>query len=298
MTAIEHTIWRLDDDAEIAAISEAVGRSPVVIADGHHRYETSLAYRDERRADEGAGGPADATMMLVVELVDDELTVRPIHRLVSGLPSGTDLAVALESRGFSPAGSATAAEVADGQVLAAMNEADAIAVVRSDGSATLLHPDPAAFGGVPDLDSARVAQALAGLPAHDVVYQHGTDLVQAAVAAGAADAGLLLRPATVRPDRRQRPHRRAHAGQDDVLPSEAQDRHRVPPHADADVDLSGPAEHSGARPPVRAGSVHACSAHEPVRRTRRRSEGTLGAVPASWVGAGHDRGRRLRRPPQ
>jgi hypothetical protein len=136
-------------------------------------------------------------MVLVVELVDDELTVRPIHRLVRGLPTGTDLAAALEGRGFSPAGAATVADVADGAVLAAMTEAEAIAVVGPEGSATLLHPDPETFAGVADLDSARVAQALAGLPAHDVVYQHGTDLVQAAVVSGDADAGVLLRPATV-----------------------------------------------------------------------------------------------------
>ena len=65
------------------------------------------------------------------------------------------------------------------------------------GTATLLHPDRETFAGVADLDSARVAQALAGLPAHDVVYQHGTDLVQAAVVSGDYQAGILLRPATV-----------------------------------------------------------------------------------------------------
>ena len=46
-----------------AAIADAVGAAPVVIADGHHRYETSLAYRDERRAADGAG-PRDATLCL------------------------------------------------------------------------------------------------------------------------------------------------------------------------------------------------------------------------------------------
>ena len=194
---VEHTVWRVDEPDEVEAIAAAVGSSPVVVADGHHRYETSLAYRDERRAEEGPGGPADATMVLVVELVDDELTVRPIHRLVRGLPAGTDLAAALEGRGFSPAGAATVADVADGAVLAAMTEAEAIAVVGPEGSATLAAPRSRHVRRRRRPRQRSVAQALAGLPAHEVVYQHGTDLVQAAVVSGDADAGILLRPATV-----------------------------------------------------------------------------------------------------
>src|SRR6185295_5974741 len=48
---------------------------PVVVADGHHRYETSLAYKGEREAAEGSAGDAGATMTYIVELVEDELTV-------------------------------------------------------------------------------------------------------------------------------------------------------------------------------------------------------------------------------
>ena len=57
-----------------------------MIADGHHRYETSLAYRDEQRAVHGPPGATTSVLTYVVELVDDELTVLPIHRLLSGLP--------------------------------------------------------------------------------------------------------------------------------------------------------------------------------------------------------------------
>ena len=64
---------------------------PVVIADGHHRYETSLTYRDEQRGRPTATAPgADAVLTYVVELVDDELEVLPIHRLVTALPDGLD----------------------------------------------------------------------------------------------------------------------------------------------------------------------------------------------------------------
>src|SRR4029077_1915435 len=44
---VHHRIWRLEQPAVLEAISAAVGGAPVVIADGHHRYETALHYRDE-----------------------------------------------------------------------------------------------------------------------------------------------------------------------------------------------------------------------------------------------------------
>src|SRR5690606_33705388 len=67
---VEHSLWVIDDAAAIDAISTTVGAHPVVIADGHHRFETSVAYRDERRAaDGGSAGAAEAAMIYIVELV-------------------------------------------------------------------------------------------------------------------------------------------------------------------------------------------------------------------------------------
>ena len=114
-----HETWRITDQPQIDAICAAIGSTPLVIADGHHRYETSLAYRDERRATDGPGGPADATLCYVVELSDEQLTVRPIHRLVHGL-GDVDLPEALAALpGAAIVGTATAEEVADGRVLEA-----------------------------------------------------------------------------------------------------------------------------------------------------------------------------------
>ncbi len=73
-----------------------MGAAPVVIADGHHRYETALAYRAGQGGDDldpGAGG----VLALVVELAEDQLEVGPIHRLLSGLPDGLDLVDAFSS---------------------------------------------------------------------------------------------------------------------------------------------------------------------------------------------------------
>ncbi|HEX7133235.1 MAG TPA: DUF1015 domain-containing protein [Iamia sp.] len=197
---VGHATWRITDPARLAAIAERVGAEPVVVADGHHRYETSLVHRDERRA---AAGPdaelaSDAFMCLVVELSEDELTVRPIHRLVDGADAAELMAV-LEARGFTPVGGEPldADAVADGRVLAAMEAEGAVAVVDAEGAARLLRPDPEAFAAVADLDSARIAHALDGVDGVAVRFQHGLDHVQAAVAKGVADAGILLRPASV-----------------------------------------------------------------------------------------------------
>lgn len=194
---VRHEVWTISDPARLTAIAEAVGGAPLVIADGHHRYETSLAYRDERRAVDGPGGPADATLCYVVELSEEQLTVRPIHRLVAGW-AGDDLVTALAAHpGLAEAGTATADEVADGSVLARLDEVGAIAVVRPAGDAVLLAVDAAAFAGVDDLDSARLVAALDGVGPHDLTYQHGTDRVQQALAEGAAQWGVLIRPVTV-----------------------------------------------------------------------------------------------------
>src|SRR5690606_10619925 len=94
-----HELGRITDPAVIDAIRTKVDSAPVVIADGHHRYETSLAYRDESRARGGVtgdAGGAELTMMYVVELVESELTVLPIHRLLNGLPVELDLTEALQ----------------------------------------------------------------------------------------------------------------------------------------------------------------------------------------------------------
>ena len=85
---MRHTVWRVDDPGTCAAIAAAVAEQPVVVADGHHRYETSLAYQAEREAADGDAGDAGATLAFLVELVEDELTVHAIHRLLSGLPDG------------------------------------------------------------------------------------------------------------------------------------------------------------------------------------------------------------------
>jgi len=188
---VRHTVWRVDDPSTCAAISTAVGAQPVVVADGHHRYETSLAYKGEREAAEGAAGDAGATLAYIVELVEEELTVHAIHRLITGLPDSTDLVAAL-APWFDDAGPPPAGQ----PVTAAMVEAGCLTLVLPDRE-VLLRPRPAALADTRDLDSSRLDVGLAALPAHQLRFQHGVGNVRAAVTSGAAQAGVLLRPATV-----------------------------------------------------------------------------------------------------
>ena len=190
---VTHTVWRIAEPARVAAVRDAVGAHPVVIADGHHRYETSVAYRDERRAasPDGDAGGAEAVMCFVVELVDDELTVDPIHRLLSGLHEELDLVEA-----FAPFFEVEPVDLPESGVVRALQEAGGLGLVTPDGSWSL-RPRPEAMGEARDLDSSRLDVALAALENVQVVYQHGVDHVRAAVAAGEAQVGVLLRPATV-----------------------------------------------------------------------------------------------------
>jgi uncharacterized protein (DUF1015 family) len=76
-----HRVWRTDDPAVHEAIATELAPGELLIADGHHRYETSLAYQ----AEVGSGGPQDYVLMALVSLEDPGLTVFPTHRLISGL---------------------------------------------------------------------------------------------------------------------------------------------------------------------------------------------------------------------
>jgi uncharacterized protein (DUF1015 family) len=82
---VTSTLWALDDPADHAALSAQLSNVQIFIADGHHRYTTALAYRDERRAAEGDAGPGDAAydtvMMALVNMDDPGLIVYPTHRL-------------------------------------------------------------------------------------------------------------------------------------------------------------------------------------------------------------------------
>ena len=74
-------VWRVGDRAVHEAIAAELVSRELLIADGHHRYETALAYQREI----GGEGPHDHVLTALVSLEDAGLTVFPTHRLISGL---------------------------------------------------------------------------------------------------------------------------------------------------------------------------------------------------------------------
>jgi len=82
-----HRTWFLRDEAAISLIKKEFLHKSIFIADGHHRYETALAYRNEVRAS-GLGdapGPHDWVLMYLTSLSHPGLTILPAHRMVKGL---------------------------------------------------------------------------------------------------------------------------------------------------------------------------------------------------------------------
>ncbi|HEY7737247.1 MAG TPA: DUF1015 domain-containing protein [Candidatus Limnocylindrales bacterium] len=86
-----HRVWVIPDDGEdegsVERLRAAVADGPITIADGHHRYETALRYRDERRMSRSCEeDPAfDYVLMLLLDAVHQPLTVLPTHRVARGI---------------------------------------------------------------------------------------------------------------------------------------------------------------------------------------------------------------------
>ncbi|MGD9963448.1 MAG: DUF1015 domain-containing protein [Thermoplasmata archaeon] len=85
---VHHRIVRVEDEAAVRRIAELLGPLRLLIADGHHRYETALKYRDTRRSEEGGEGerPYDFIAATLVGFGNPGLVIYPTHRLVRGLP--------------------------------------------------------------------------------------------------------------------------------------------------------------------------------------------------------------------
>lgn len=80
---VEHTLWTLMDSKTIAFIQEQMEDKKLIIADGHHRYETALAYRDEMGGEKGSG----CLPMTFFNMNSPALTILPTHRVLANLPS-------------------------------------------------------------------------------------------------------------------------------------------------------------------------------------------------------------------
>lgn len=85
---VVHRLWMIADPEKVAAIQKAMVDQKLVIADGHHRYETSLNFRNESRTRAGKlipDAPYERSMMTFVNTQSEGLTILPTHRVVSNL---------------------------------------------------------------------------------------------------------------------------------------------------------------------------------------------------------------------
>jgi uncharacterized protein (DUF1015 family) len=87
----DYALWLIDDPSAVKQIQSSFASKPLYIADGHHRYETALTYRNlqpEARRDRDAA--ANFVMTYLVEFEDPGLVVLPYHRVVGGLDMGLE----------------------------------------------------------------------------------------------------------------------------------------------------------------------------------------------------------------
>jgi uncharacterized protein (DUF1015 family) len=83
-----HRLWLMAEPQQITAIQKAMENQKLVIADGHHRYETSLNFRNECRTEAGKlnpDAPYECSMMTFINTRSEGLTILPTHRVVGNL---------------------------------------------------------------------------------------------------------------------------------------------------------------------------------------------------------------------
>lgn len=165
-------LWRIDDPAAIERVLAAV-EEPLLIADGHHRYETALRFHEEDGTEETA-----YVLSVLVGLDDPGLEIFPTHRVTSG--TVPELDGQFRQTPLAGAGEAAAA-------LASVSRDRPAFVLLQPGGAALVE------GSEQALDTALVDS----LPLSEVSYTPSAIEAERAVASGEATAAFLVRPPTV-----------------------------------------------------------------------------------------------------
>jgi uncharacterized protein (DUF1015 family) len=160
-----HRLWRVDDAAAIAAVQRLLASARVIIADGHHRYETAVEYARKHRG-------RDDKLMAFFSMDAPGLTILPNHRLVHGVP---DFALA---RLLTAAARWFDVDPLDDPV-AFRPSNRALAVVTADGAARLtLRPE--AFDAIPwPAGTSRAWRELAVSILHEGVLKPFLDITDA-----------------------------------------------------------------------------------------------------------------------
>jgi uncharacterized protein (DUF1015 family) len=203
-TGVRHRLWLLDDPERIAAWRERMAGQRVLIADGHHRYRTSLAYRDAVRAARGGRpGPWDELLMFLVDADLHGPGVLAIHRLLADVDGAGVLAGLEGDFDARPVASPAQAEEELGRLPEA---AVAFGLYAGGRSWLLVARDPAGLAAEAGRDRRMLdVEVLHGpvlskrLGVSDfegrVVYESDLTAAVTAVDNGAAASLILLRPA-------------------------------------------------------------------------------------------------------
>jgi len=101
---VKHRVWTVDDPAVLAAAAGQMRDKKIFIADGHHRYETALAFRDEMREKHGMREEAayEHVLMFLCNMDDEGIVILPTHRGVHSLAGFTEDSFAEKVRAHLP----------------------------------------------------------------------------------------------------------------------------------------------------------------------------------------------------
>jgi uncharacterized protein (DUF1015 family) len=181
-----HRVWKVSDPNTINMVLGVLENKKLIIADGHHRYETALKYSQERAPSSAAGYserstsslpqpayPEAAVMMTLVNMDGEGLVILPTHRVVHSLPSFTPESFLTAAEPFFTVRSLGAPSNAEA-LLAALQAAGTRSLVAVTGSAAHLL--------IPRLEAVDAALAAAGVSERkrqlDVVQLHQLVLEQ------------------------------------------------------------------------------------------------------------------------
>jgi uncharacterized protein (DUF1015 family) len=205
-----HRLWRVGDPGAIAAVQEALAPAELLIADGHHRYETARVYADEV----GGEGGHRYVLMCLVALQDPGLTIFPTHRLLTGLDDTRRVALReaigrdweVEEVGEDELAPAPAD---DGRVrigyLDAFHKRPLRLTLKNPAIADAALPGkPAAYRQLDTaVTEALLLQGALGMSEDDISHLHGLDYARSTAEAlerirsGDVQAGLFMGPAPV-----------------------------------------------------------------------------------------------------
>lgn len=161
---VRHRLWPLTDADLLAAVARDLEPRRAVIADGHHRYATYLAYQRDRHAAGHGRGPWDRGLAFLVDAARFGPEVHPIHRVVPGLDLGSAVERAKAAFQVRDVDSST-------ELAGAAAEGPAFAVTDGDRMVLLERPDPAAVDRAMPEGRSEAWRALHVSVAHHLLFR-------------------------------------------------------------------------------------------------------------------------------